>query len=143
MSSLGEVSANLLSAANENNLALAHLKFDFSLMKVEAPQEYSGFGNALAERRKNEAEDGFHHQTARRLGALFEQLIPSTPHLIKAYGTRATEIMQMRNINPKGSSKDGPFESFVGADGTAMWAAATSGISALGVYFLACLLARA
>ena len=49
----------------------------------------------------------------------------------------------MPGVNPQGSSKHGPFESFVGADGTAMWAAATSGIPALGVYLLACLLARA
>lgn len=143
MSGLGRLSANILSAANENVLALANLKFDFSLMKVEAPKEYSGFGEALSTRRRNDAEDGFHHQTARRLSALFEQLVPSTPSLIKAYGLRSSEIVQTSNVNPKGSSKDGPFETFVGADGTAMWAAATSGIPALGIYFLACLLARA
>ena len=51
--------------------------------------------------------------------------------------------MQTPGINPRGSSRHGPFELFVGADGTAMWAATTSGISALGVYLLACMLARA
>ena len=143
MSWLGKLTANFFSAANENNLALAHLKFDWSLVKVEAPREYSGFGEALSSRRRVDAEDGLNHRTARRLGALFEQLIPDTPLLIKAYGIRATEIAQTGKINPRGSSKDGPFESYVGADGTAMWAAATSGIPALGVYLLACLLARA
>ena len=143
MSWLAKLTGNFLSASNENNLALAHLKFDWSLVKVEAPREYSGFGEALSNRRRIEAEDGIDHQTARRLGALFEQLIPDTPHLIKAYGIRATEIAHTSNINPRGSSKDGPFESYVGADGTAMWAAATSGVPALGVYLLACLLARA
>ena len=143
MSWLGKLTANFFSAANENNLALAHLKFDWSLVKVEAPREYSGFGEALSSRRRVDAEDGLNHRTARRLGALFEQLIPDTPHLIKVYGIRATEIAQTSKINPRGSSKDGPFESYVGADGTAMWAAATSGIPALGVYLLACLLARA
>ena len=143
MSWLAKLTGNFISASNENNLALAHLKFDWSLVKVEAPREYSGFGEALSHRRRVDAEDGIDHRTARRLGALFEQLIPDTPHLIKAYGVRATEIAQTSNINPRGSSKDGPFESYVGADGTAMWAAATSGVPALGVYLLACLLARA
>lgn len=50
--------------------------------------------------------------------------------------------MQSSNVNPKGSSNHGPFETFVRADGTAMWAAATSGIPALAMYLLACLLAR-
>lgn len=35
----------------------------------------------------------------------------------------------------------GPFGQFVGADGTTLWAAATSGIPAIGVYLLSCLLA--
>ena len=143
MSWLSKISGNWFSASNENTLALANLKFDFSLMKVEAPTEFSGLGRALSKRRRTEAEDGLHHKTARKLAALFEQLVPSTPELIKAYGLRSSEIIQMSSVNPSGSSKDGPFEPFVGADGTAMWAAATSGIPALGVYLLACLLARA
>ena len=105
--------------------------------------EFSGLGAALSTRRRTDAEDGPHHKTARRLAALFEQLIPSTPKLITAYGLRSTEIIQTPGVNPKGSPKHGPFETYVGADGTAMWAAATSGVPALGVYFLACLLARA
>ena len=84
------MTANLLSANNENTLALASLKFDFSLMKVEAPTELSGLGAALSTRRRTEAEDGPHHQTARRLTALFEQLVPSTPKVITAYGIRST-----------------------------------------------------
>lgn len=143
MSALSKMKAGLFSAANENTLALANLKFDFALLKVEAPTEFSGLGRALSKRRRTEAEDGLHHKTARRLAALFEQLVPSTPELIKAYGLRASEIIQMSNINPAGSSKHGPFQAFVGADGTAMWAAATSSVPALGVYLLACLLARA
>ena len=143
MAGLGKIVASLFSAANENTLALASLKFDFSLMKVEAPAEYSGLGRELSTKRRHDAEDGTHHQTARRLAALFEQLVPSTPKLITAYGLRSSEIMQSPGINPKTSSRYGPFETFVGADGTAMWAAATSGIPALGMYLLACLLARA
>lgn len=143
MPSIGKLVASLFSATNENTLALASLKFDFSLMKVEAPAEFTGLGEKLSTRRRHEAEDGMHHKTARRLAALFEQLVPSTPNLITAYGRRSSEIIQMPGVNPEASPKYGPFESFVGADGTAMWAAATSGIPALGVYLLACLLARA
>ena len=92
--------------------------------------------------RRQEAEIGALHRTARRLAALFEHIIPSTPKLIAAYGNRVTEIVAKPNVNPRGSTKDGPFEPFVGADGTAMWAAATSGTPALAMYLLACFLAR-
>ena len=134
--------SNLGQFINENNLALANLKFDFSLMKVEAPAEFSGLGSALSLRRRVDAEEGQPHRTARRLGSLFEQLVPSTPKLITAFGLRSSEIMETPGINPMGSTTSGPFHSFIGADGTAMWAAATSGIPALAVYLLACFLAR-
>ena len=124
-------------------MPLESLKLDFSLIKFEGPVEFSGLGVALSSRRRTDAEDGLQHKTARRLAALFVQLIPSTPKLITAYGLRLSEVIQTLGVNPKGSAKHGPFESFVGADGTAMWAAATSGVPALGVYLLACLLARA
>ena len=143
MAGLGQAAASIISATNENTLALGSFKLDFSLFKYEAPVEFSGLGAALSMRRRADAEDGLHHKTARRLAALFEQLIPSTPKLIAAYGLRSSEIIQTPGVNPKGSSKHGPFESFVGADGTAMWAAATSGVPAVGIYLLACLLARA
>ena len=143
MASLNSITNSLFSAANENTLALAALKFDFSLMKVEAPAEFAPLGTALTGKRRSDAEDGAVHRSARKLGALFEQLIPSTPKLITAYGLRTSEIIEMPGVNPSGSHRHGPFASFVGADGTAMWAAATSGISALGVYLLSCLLARA
>ncbi|MDI1491599.1 MAG: hypothetical protein OHK93_002808 [Ramalina farinacea] len=143
MSRIGQFSAGLLSAANENILALSNFKFDFSLVKVDAPREYSELGQALSTGRRNEAEDGSHHKTARRLGSLFEQIVPSTPHLIKAYGLRSSEIAKSSFVNPKGSARDGPFENYVGVDGTAMWAAATSGVPAIAVYLLACMLARA
>ena len=143
MACLGQMAASVFSATNDTTLALGSLKLDFSIIKYEAPVEFSGLGAALSPRRRLDAEDGLHHKTARRLAALFEQLIPSTPKLITAYGLRSSEIIRTPGVNPKGSSKHGPFESFVGADGTAMWAAATSGVPALGVYLLACLLARA
>ena len=134
---------SILSGTNENSVSLANLNLDFALMKVEAPVEFAGIGSALSTRRRNDAEDGVPHKTARRLGALFEQIIPSTPKLITAYGLRVSEIIKRPGVNPEGLQKHGPFRAFVGADGTAMWAAATSGISALGMYLLASLLARA
>ena len=51
--------------------------------------------------------------------------------------------MQTPEINPRSAPIHGPFEQFVGADGTTLWAAATSGIPAIGVYLLSCLLTRA
>jgi hypothetical protein len=143
MSLLGKITNSLLSGTNENNLALASVNFDFTLIKLEPPAEFNALGTALSTKRRNEAEEGIPHKTARRLGALFEEKIPSTPKLIAAYGSRISEIIQVPGVNPRGSTSHGPFESFVGADGTSIWAAATSGISALGVHLLSCLLARA
>lgn len=143
MASIGSIRPSLLHASNENALALANLKFDFSLAKVEAPIEYRGLGLALSLGRRHSAELGAPHKTARKLGALFEQLTPSTPSLITAYGKRVSSIIKTPGLNPTGSSSHGPFEAFVGVEGTALWAAATSGVPALGIYLLACMLARA
>lgn len=78
MAGVSKIAASVLSATNDNTLALGSLKLDFSLIKYEAPVEFSGLGAALSSRRRTDAEDGLHHKTARRLAALFEQLIPST-----------------------------------------------------------------
>ena len=110
---------------------------------MEAPAEFRGLRSALSFARRYNAESGTPHRTARRLGALFEHLIPSTPNLIIAYGKRVSHIIKTPGVNPQGSPIHGPFQSFVGAEGTALWAAATSGIPAIGIYLLACLLARA
>jgi hypothetical protein len=134
---------SVFSATNENYAALANVKFDFSLVKMEAPIEFNGIASALSARRRVEAEEGPSHKTARRLGALFEDIVPSTPKLISAFGLRMSEIMNTSGVNAIGTGQHGPFEPYVGADGTTLWAAATSGISALGVYLLSCLLARA
>ena len=138
----GKITNSLLSGTNENNVALATLNFDFCLLKIEAPAEFRSLATAFSTHRRNEAEEGLPHKTARRLGALFEDLIPSTPNLIAAYGKRVSEIVRTPGINPSGRTSHGPFEKFVGADGTSLWAAATSGVAAIGVYLLSCLLAR-
>ena len=142
MAWLSKVASSLFSASNENTLALASVKFDFSLVKVEAPVEFNPLGKALSRTRKANAEDGGYHRTARRLGALFEQLIPSTPRLVGAYGKRVSEIINTPGINPEGEHRHGPFQRFIGADATAIWAAATSSTAAISIYLLACLLAN-
>jgi hypothetical protein len=134
---------SVFSATNENYAALANVKFDFSHVKMEAPIEFNGIASALSPRRRVEAEEGPSHKTARRLGALFEDIVPSTPKLISAFGLRMSEIMNTSRVNAIGTGQHGPFEPYVGADGTTLWAAATSGISALVAYLLSCLLARA
>jgi hypothetical protein len=142
MSSLSRLANSFISATNENTLAFANFNFDFSLVKLEAPQEFVPLGSALSTERRSNAEDGALHQLARKVGALFEQVIPSTPKLLKAYGCRASEIVEAPGVNPKRSRDDGPFESFVGVDGTSVWAAATSGPASIGALLLACMLAR-
>ncbi|OJJ42020.1 hypothetical protein ASPZODRAFT_20862 [Penicilliopsis zonata CBS 506.65] len=142
MSGINGIANSLLSATNENNLQLASLKFDFTLCKFEAPPEYQRLGSLLSADRKRDAEEGPMHVTAHRLGALFEELIPPTPLLVKTFGTRISEVVETPGISPQGSTLHGPFEKYVGADGTALWAAATSGFASIGICLLACLLAR-
>ncbi len=66
MASIGKLTTALVSATNENTLALLNFNLDFSVFKVEAPSEYTGLGTALSEHRRNNAEEGSLHQTARR-----------------------------------------------------------------------------
>ncbi|KAK8044434.1 hypothetical protein PG993_004458 [Apiospora rasikravindrae] len=143
MASFGKLSNSLIQGVNENTLALANLNFDFSLVKVQAPVEFQEIGLALAETRRQNAEAGTSHQTARKLGALFESLVPPVPGVIAAYGQRASQIIQKPGANPSGSTeKHGPFAAFVGADATGIWAAATSGQASIATHLLACMLAR-
>lgn len=143
MASLGRITNSLVSGVNENSIALAQLNFDFSLVRVEAPPEYSPLGNALCIRKKENAESGVAHRTARKLGALFESIVPAVPKLLKTYGKRCAFIIEAPDINPRGNpGKHGPFAEFVGADATTIWAAATSGAPSLAIHLLACMLAR-
>lgn len=142
MAGVGRIVAALASGSQETTVALANLNFDFSLVKVEAPVEFKGLGACLSSKRKKEAECGTVHVTARKLGALFADGLPAIPNLLQAYGRRVTEIAEAPHINPKGSRFDGPFVGHVGADGTTIWAAATSGQGSIAVHLLACMLAR-
>lgn len=142
MSSISKVIPSAANLSLEITPTLANLNFDFSLYKVQAPKEFEGVGSALSTFRREEAENGMPHMIARKLGALFESLLPSTPGLTRAYGQRASEISQTASKALPSRSKYGVFSSRVGTDATSIWAAATSGGGAIAVHLLACLLAR-
>jgi hypothetical protein len=143
MASIGKVALSAISGEQQNSIGLLHGHFDFSLVKIEAPAEYHGLGLNLSTRRRHEAEEGHIHATARKLGALFAEVLPNIPSLQSAYGLRTSEIAADPQYNPRGTSIHGPLKEFIGADGTSIWAAATSGPGALQVHLLACMLARA
>ncbi|KAM0795945.1 hypothetical protein BDR22DRAFT_938312 [Usnea florida] len=142
MASISKIQNALVSATQETTLALANLSFDFSLVKVEAPIEYKGVGAALSYKRRHTAENGSIHVTARRLGSLFESILPDTPSLIQSYGRRASDISASLSMIPRTAKAYGPFQEYVGVDGTSIWAAATSSPCAVAVHLLACMLAR-
>ena len=142
MASIGKFALSLASGTQETTIALANVTLDFAMIRLEAPKEYQGLGTALSKKRKHEAEQGQVHATARRLGALFADDMPHISNLSCAYGLRASEIAEDPSFNPVGDSAAGPLAGHVGADGTSIWAAATSGRGALHVHLLACLLAR-
>ncbi|KAL8979164.1 MAG: hypothetical protein Q9205_005436 [Flavoplaca limonia] len=152
MSAIGRVTASALAATNENTFGLANFNIDFSLVKVEAPIEYGGLRSALSRHRVENAEQGPQHRTARRLGALFEQILPPIKKLAEAYGRRSSQIAETEKrkspVNIPADSQlitapcSGPFAQHIGLDGTSIYAAATSGSSAIAVHLLACLLAR-
>lgn len=141
MASFGRLTASLLTASQENTVALANLNFNFALIKYDAPLEYKALGESLSPSRRTAAEDGHLPKVARKLGALFESDIPDVPDLIRAYGQRASEIATTPGLNPKGDPKHGAFADHVGADGTTIWATATSGRNVVTMHLLACMLA--
>ncbi|MCJ1249824.1 hypothetical protein MMC30_007050 [Trapelia coarctata] len=142
MASISRLTGSWATAYNENTLALANFNFDFSLYKVEAPQEYRDVETSLSSLRRQKAEDGVLHQTARRLGALFEDTMPPIPKLINAYGQRASEISCKLEAMSKASKTYGLFSGHIGIDASSIWAGATSGPSAIAIHLLACILAR-
>jgi len=141
MASISKFHASLLKPTQETTFALANANFDFSLIKVQPHEEYLPIGNALSRLRRDAGEMGSQHTTARRLGSIFKSIIPKTPNLIKAYGQRASAISESPDVNPKGTRDHGPFQEYIGLDGSTVWAAATSGDEAIAVHLLACMLA--
>ena len=111
-------------------------------MKLAPPKEYDGLGASISVKRKADAEEGELHRTTRKLGALFEIILPATPALFRAYGRRVSEISQSKLVRPSGSIKHGIFAKELGADFTSIWAAVTSGDSSIAAQLLGCMLAR-
>ena len=101
MASIPQVSASLMSATNQNTVGLANFNVDFSIVKITPSEEYAGLGISLSQRRRENAEEGPLHRIARKLGLLFEQIVPPIPDLIKAYGIRASEIASVKDTIPK------------------------------------------
>ena len=142
MLSIQKLAAAVVSGTQETSIALGNVNFDFALFKLDAPVEYTAVGAALTPYRRTVSEEGDIHGTARKLRALFEQLLPATPSLYKAYGIRASEIVRSPVANPKPGSGGGPFAKYTGVDGVSLWAAATSGAGAIAIHLLACMIAR-
>ncbi|MCJ1325807.1 hypothetical protein MMC10_002470 [Thelotrema lepadinum] len=142
MTSINQLVPALGNAVLEIAPALAKINFDFALYKVDAPKEFKDVGNNLSVLRKERAEEGQPHITARKLGALFESILPHTPELFSAYGLRASDISQAASIDAEGRRSYGIFASQAGVDATTIWAAATSGKGAIASHLLACMLAR-
>lgn len=140
--SLGRLTASIASGTQDTTVALAALNFDFSVFKTEAPAEYKPLGSALSSHRKAFAEDGEIHTTARKLRALFEEILPKTPSLYRVYGKRASEIAKNSQLNAAERLATGAFAELSGLDGGSVWAAATSGPGAIAVHLLACMLAK-
>ncbi|OQV02370.1 hypothetical protein CLAIMM_07575 isoform 2 [Cladophialophora immunda] len=138
---ISRLQAALTAATSEVTVAAANINFDFTLVKCEAPKEYHKLGNALSQKRKEKAEIGSTHITARRLGALFDGVCDPSPNLLKAYGRRASEIAALTD-DQSAKLKSSLLGPHIGIDGTSIWAAATSSPSALPIQLLACMLAR-
>jgi len=141
---ISRLQASLAQATNEVTIAAANINFDFCLVKYEAPKEYRPLGKLLSLRRKQDAEHGKIHATARRLAALFDEVCPDTPNLIKAYGERVSDISKQATDQESRDYSRSVFGSYAGIDGTSIWAAATSSETAargaIQVHLLACIL---
>lgn len=140
--SIQKFQASMVSGTQETNFSLGNLNLGFSLLKIEVPAEFKPLGNELSSKRKQAAEEGSQHITARKLAVLFQTWLPKTTHLISAYGMRVSEIAGRRDVNPKATPAHGIFADHVGIDCTTIWAAATSGAGAIAAHLLACMLAR-
>ncbi|KAI0105403.1 hypothetical protein F4776DRAFT_647364 [Hypoxylon sp. NC0597] len=143
MASFGKIQNSVTSFNNDNTAALINVNLDFSLFRCQPLTEFLAVGSALSVQRKEEAESGQIHKTACTLGFLFHEKLPDASCLFKAYGRRASEILSRSDINPHGAAGDGPLKDYIGANGTSIWAAATSGEASIAVHLLACMLARA
>ncbi|KAB8226953.1 uncharacterized protein BDW43DRAFT_295320 [Aspergillus alliaceus] len=140
--SISKLTNSALNFGLEVSPALANLNFDFSVFRLNVEPEYQAIGEALSCSRRREAEQGRPQVTARKLAQLFAACLPRAPNLIKAYGKRASEIIEDSKISNDQRAKYGVFAEQAGPDATSLWAASTSGSHAVAVHLLACMLAR-
>ncbi|CAJ0555336.1 Ff.00g054010.m01.CDS01 [Fusarium sp. VM40] len=138
---ISKLVASAASIQNDFSLAAANLNLDFTLIKLEAPKEFVSVGTSLTNVRKENAERGSLHRTARKLGAIFDGVPPSAERLLSIYGKRVSEICQQRHIDTEERNRYGIFSQFAGTDSASLWAAATSGSSAISIHLLACMIA--
>ncbi|EQL30988.1 hypothetical protein BDFG_06621 [Blastomyces dermatitidis ATCC 26199] len=123
----------------ETTLAFANLNFAFSL---GGSKGISWSGNSCPAIVANPPRLGLRISPRGNFGAPFAQVVPSIPKLEEEYGKRVSEIAGSSDINPQGLRSDGIFADYIGADGTPIWAAATSGSPTISVHLLTCMLAR-
>ncbi|EGE85266.2 hypothetical protein BDDG_08211 [Blastomyces dermatitidis ATCC 18188] len=123
----------------ETTLAFANLNFAFSL---GGSKGISWSGNSCPAIVANPPRLGLRISPRGNFGAPFAQVVPSIPKLEEEYGKRVSEIAGSSDINPQGLRSDGIFADYIGADGTPIWATATSGSPTISVHLLACMLAR-
>ncbi|CRK25823.1 hypothetical protein BN1723_013709 [Verticillium longisporum] len=133
MTSIGKISFSGASFTSENTVALLHLNVDVCFWRCDPSPEFVPVGSALTVKRRVEAESRSIHRTACKLGFLFNEVIPDTPNLVKAYGKRVSEILALPKVKPQGTEEDEPFRPFIGADCTSIWDAATSGSPSISV----------
>ena len=112
----------MASSTLEAKAALANINSNFALYKIEALQEYQQLGSILSTHRRDSAEVGIGHVTARKLNALFEQAIPDVPELVSMYGSRASEIAAKIKGDTEATKHHGLFAEHTGFDGTNIWA---------------------
>ncbi|KAK5064650.1 hypothetical protein LTR84_000484 [Exophiala bonariae] len=107
MASFGNFNTSAVAARSEATFAVANFNIELSLFtnRITPPREFEEIGQYLSATRLKEAQEGHRHIIARKLGILFKSLIPSTPRLIKAYGTRASEIARSNASNPRGDGQ--------------------------------------
>ncbi|PKS13108.1 hypothetical protein jhhlp_000450 [Lomentospora prolificans] len=140
---ISKIFASAATVQNELTLAMASLNLDFTLVRLEAPKEFKGIIGGISEQRRESAESGSLHRTARKLGALFDGVPPSTPDLLAAYGTRVSEISEKAKLSPQEKVRHGIFSRYAGPDSGSVWAAATSGTNSIAVHLLACMISTA
>ncbi len=97
-----------------------NINLDFALFRCKPAQEFLSVGSALTVRRRQKPRQAQRTEPP----ASLDSLTPQSSS--KPTGCRVSEILSHPGIHPQGTESNGPFQSFVGADCTSIWAAATS-----------------